>query len=73
MKSAIGPAPSNVSTDLRFFAHIVACRMPEVRMTSMANELQEVPAMREVRTAFVERFRSEFGYTGVAAAEAHPA
>lgn len=59
----------NVSTDLRFFGDIVACRMPEVRMTSMAHELPQVPAMHAVRAAFVERFRSEFGYADDAAVE----
>ncbi len=60
----------NVSTDLRFFEHIVACRMPEVRMTSMAQELNAVPAMRDVRATFVEAFRAEFGYAAAAVPEA---
>jgi len=59
----------NVSTDLRFFESIVACRMPQVRMTSMARELRVAPPMTEVRATFVERFRSEFGYAGVRMAE----
>ncbi len=63
----------NVSTDLRFFEHIVAFRMPEVRMTAMAKELDAAPAMRDVHAAFVERFRSELGYAAVGAAEASPA
>jgi hypothetical protein len=40
----------------------VACRMPEVRMTSMAAVLQVAPPMADVRAMFVECFRSEFGY-----------
>ncbi|MFN8627192.1 MAG: lipoyl(octanoyl) transferase LipB [Candidatus Binatia bacterium] len=51
----------NVSTDLRFFAHVVPCRMPDVRMTSMARELGGAPAMAAVRRAFVTTFRSVFG------------
>jgi lipoyl(octanoyl) transferase len=52
----------NVSTDLSFFARIVPCRMPDVRMTSLALELGAAPPMTEVRNAFVGEFRSVFGY-----------
>ena len=52
----------NVSTDLRFFARIVACRMPDVRMTSMALELGTAPPMTEVAARFERRFRAAFGY-----------
>ena len=52
----------NVTTDLRYFSHIVPCRMPDVRMTSMAAELGSAPAMAAVRASFVARFRSEFDY-----------
>jgi lipoate-protein ligase B len=60
----------NVSTDLRFFESIVTCRMPELRMTSMAKELRVAPAMRHVRAVFVERFRSAFGYAAETVAQA---
>jgi lipoate-protein ligase B len=59
----------NVSTDLRFFAHVVPCRMPDVRMTSMAVELGTAPAMVEVSAAFTRRFRAEFGYPAPATEE----
>ena len=59
----------NVATDLRFFDTIVACRMPEVRMTSMAKELRSLPAMSDVRAAFVDHFRSEFGYAAAGEVE----
>jgi lipoyl(octanoyl) transferase len=52
----------NVSTDLSFFARIVPCRMPDVRMTSIALELGTAPPMAQVRSAFVDEFRSVFGY-----------
>ena len=52
----------NVSTDLRFFSHIVPCRMPDVLMTSMTVELGAAPLMSDVRASFVARFRSEFRY-----------
>jgi lipoate-protein ligase B len=58
----------NVSTDLSFFARIVPCRMPDVRMTSLAIELGFTPAMGEVRNAFVHEFCSVFGYARPAAA-----
>ena len=60
----------NVSTDLRFFDAIVTCRMPELRMTSMAKELRVAPAMCDVRAAFVEHFRSVFGYAAESVVEA---
>src|SRR5262245_40734338 len=43
----------NVSTDLRFFDHIVPCRLPDVRMTSLAVELGTVPPMTAVRESLV--------------------
>jgi len=52
----------NVSTDLKFFRHVVPCRMPDVRMTSLAVELGAAPALAEVGVAFVDHFRAEFGY-----------
>jgi lipoate-protein ligase B len=52
----------NVSTDVRFFEQIVPCRMPDVRMTSMALELAAAPSMADVRTAFERHFRAVFGY-----------
>jgi lipoate-protein ligase B len=64
----------NVTTDLRFFGHVVTCRMPEMRMTSMAEVLRTasrtVPAMADVRAAFVAQFRSEFGYTDAGVTDA---
>jgi len=59
----------NVSTDLRYFSHVVPCRMPDVRMTSMALELGTVPALAEVRTTFITTFRSVFGYPEAAVEE----
>lgn len=59
----------NVSTDLRFFGHIVPCRMPDVRMTSMAVELGAAPSMTAVATRFEDRFRAAFGYAAPRAAE----
>jgi lipoyl(octanoyl) transferase len=52
----------NVSTDLRFFSQVVACRMPDVLMTSMGLELGTAPAMADVRRTFEAAFRSVFGY-----------
>lgn len=52
----------NVATDLRFFAHIVPCRMPDVRITSMALELGTAPAMADVQRALIREFHSAFGY-----------
>jgi len=60
----------NVSTDLRFFERIVPCRMPDVRMTSMALLLGTAPSMADVYAAFEHRFRNAFGYPEPAHAEA---
>jgi len=60
----------NVSTDLAYFARIVPCRMPDVRMTSLAVEIGRAPAMADVRVAFEREFRAEFGYVVGAPAEA---
>jgi lipoate-protein ligase B len=56
----------NVSTDLRFFAQIVPCRMPDVRMTSMERELGAAPSMAAVQRAFEREFRATFGYAEAA-------
>ncbi|HVO24654.1 MAG TPA: lipoyl(octanoyl) transferase LipB [Candidatus Margulisiibacteriota bacterium] len=61
----------NVSTDLRFFTHIIPCRMPEVRMTSMAEQLGAAPPMGAVAARFSSRFCSVFGYTQARAQEEH--
>jgi lipoate-protein ligase B len=63
----------NVTTDLSYFTRIVPCRMPDIRMTSMARELQRAPAMDAVRASFVRHFEATFGYVRPAAkAEAAP-
>ncbi len=59
----------NVSTDLEFFRRIVPCRMPDVRMTSMAVELGSAPPMPAVAASFVRQFKATFGYTAAAAVE----
>ena len=62
----------NVSTDLRFFTHIVPCRMPDVRMTSMAVELGVAPRMEAVTERFAGQFRSVFGYDQMPVVQEHP-
>lgn len=52
----------NVSTDLSFFGHVVPCRMPDVRMTSMALELGQAPPMEDVQASLVRNFRDAFVY-----------
>lgn len=59
----------NVSTDLSFFSHIVPCRMPNVRMTSMHLELGAAPSMAEVTASFVRNVRAAFGYREKVVAE----
>ncbi len=52
----------NVSTDLSFFSRIVPCRMPDVRMTSLALELGTAPSLASVRAVLEREFCSVFGY-----------
>jgi lipoate-protein ligase B len=52
----------NVSTDLRFFAEVVPCRMPGVQMTSLAFELHAPPRLEQVGARLEEHFRVIFGY-----------
>lgn len=52
----------NVSTDLGFFSRIVPCRMPDVRMTSLARQLGTAPSAAAVRREFVGVFQDAFGY-----------
>lgn len=59
----------NVSTDLEFFKRIVPCRMPDVRMTSMAVELGAAPPMPVVAASFTRHFKAAFGYTELPAVE----
>jgi lipoate-protein ligase B len=50
----------NVSTDLSYFSHIVPCGLPDVSMTSIANERGSVPQMTTVMSAAVEAFSHIF-------------
>ena len=51
----------NVSPDLSFFDHIVPCGMPDVRVTSMAQELGRETAMDDVMQVVASEFGREFG------------
>ena len=51
----------NVSPDLSFFDHIVPCGMPDVQVTSMAQELNGDVAVSDVTPALVQAFGRQFG------------
>lgn len=55
-------AALNVSNDLREHEVIHPCGMPEVRMTSMAEQLGTAPAMAQVEDRFAASFAEEFGF-----------
>ncbi|MEW6356386.1 MAG: lipoyl(octanoyl) transferase LipB [Planctomycetota bacterium] len=55
-------AALNVSTNLRDYEIIHPCGMPEVRMTSMAELLDEVPTVTEVGLRFAQAFAQAFGF-----------
>jgi len=57
----------NVDPDLGHFGGIVACGMPDVRMTSIALERGAAPALREVAERYVVRFSERFERDTVAA------
>lgn len=47
----------NVSTDLTFFSHISACRMPSMKMTSLERLTGHRVSQADARTVFVDEFR----------------
>jgi len=52
----------NVSTDLRYFEAIVPCRMPTLRVSSLARERGVTPSMADVEESFERHFCSAFGF-----------
>ena len=56
----------NIDTDLRFFEAVVPCRVPGMRVTSLAQELATgAPPMDAVQAVFEQEFRAVFGYAAV--------
>ena len=51
----------NVSPDLSFFDHIVPCGMPDVRVTSMAEELRREVKVSDVLPLVAQAFGRKFG------------
>lgn len=58
----------NVSTDLSFFTHILACGIPDKGVTSIALELGAAPPMEAVEDAVIARFTERFLLSGMPAA-----
>lgn len=52
----------NVSTDLSFYQHIVACGISNLNATSLERELRCSLDMQQVAEDFVVAFRNTFGY-----------
>ena len=52
----------NVSTDLSFFRHIVACGISDLDTTSLEQELRCRLDVKSVAANFVDAFRNTFGY-----------
>ncbi len=52
----------NVNTDLSYFSAIVPCGLPEVRMTSMQELLQEEIPLDTVQSTLVRSFARTFGH-----------
>jgi lipoyl(octanoyl) transferase len=50
----------NVSTDLGYFAGIVACGLPEVRLTSIARLTGETPPLAAVAACYARHFAEVF-------------
>ena len=55
----------NVSTELSYFDLIVPCGIPEVRMTSIEQELGRPVSIEEVGEAVIERFAARFDVIAV--------
>ena len=55
----------NVSTDLSYFTHIVACGLPGARSTSLDQELGQQLAFDAVAQQFADAFVATFGYRKV--------
>jgi lipoate-protein ligase B len=55
----------NVSTELSYFDLIVPCGIPEVRMTSIEQELGRPVSIEEVGEAVIERFTARFDVVAV--------
>ncbi len=51
----------NVDPDLEYFSHIVPCGLPDITVTSMAQELGEAPRMEDVMDAVSTVFGRVFG------------
>jgi lipoate-protein ligase B len=55
----------NVSTDLTYFAHIVACRTPRLAATSLAELLGTVPTVMNVGECFAANLAERLGFAGI--------
>ncbi len=55
----------NVSTDLTYFAHIVACRTPGLATTSLAELLSAAPPVMDVGERFAANLAERLGFAGI--------
>ena len=55
----------NVSTDLTYFAHIVACRTPGLATTSLAEVLGAAMPVMDVGERFAANLAEQLGFAGV--------
>lgn len=55
----------NVSTDLSFYQHIVACGISNLKATSLEELLDYKLQTSEVAEHFVNAFRNTFGYESI--------
>jgi lipoyl(octanoyl) transferase len=53
----------NVTTDLRYFGHIVPCGITDKGVASMDQLVSNAPSMHDVKAAFAERFADLFGFS----------
>ena len=62
----------NVNTDLSYFSHIVPCGIPDLQVTSIAQESGGPVDMEMVQYSLIYRFGREMGFKMVEAEEAAP-
>lgn len=55
----------NVCTDLSYFAAVVPCRVPGMRLTTLAERAGRALEVFEVGRAFADCFRERFGYGAI--------
>jgi lipoyl(octanoyl) transferase len=63
----------NVDPDMSYWDGIIGCGIPDYPIASLADLLQPVPTMQQVRQAVIQAFAEEFNYRFAEELHSHPA